>query len=124
MLSEEEIIEEIKELIYNPNYDEILLCTEDGFTGWHELFENILDLYNKEKEKNKELEERLQEEINENCILKTKLYGESISKNKIREIVDIYDKSNCEIVKLPNGEQMCCSDSAELIEYLRELLEE
>ena len=25
--------------------------------------------------------------------------------------------------KLPNGEEMCCSDCAELIEYLREILE-
>ena len=55
-MSEEKIIEEFKELIYNPDYDEILLCTEDGFTGWHELFKNVLDLYQKEKEKNKELE--------------------------------------------------------------------
>ena len=45
-----------------------------------------------------------------------------ISKDKIREIIDIYDTSNCEIVKLPNEKQMCCSDSAELVEYLRELL--
>lgn len=52
-MSEEEIIEEFKEIIYNPDYDEILLCTEDGFTGWHELFKNVLDLYNKNKEKNK-----------------------------------------------------------------------
>ena len=54
-MSEDEIINEFKELIYNPEYDEIILCTEDGFTGWHELFKNVLDLYNKEKEKNKDL---------------------------------------------------------------------
>ncbi len=59
-MSEEEIIKEFKDLIYNPDYDEILLRCEDGFTGWHELFENVLDLYNKEKEKNKELENCLQ----------------------------------------------------------------
>lgn len=60
-MNDKEIIKEFKELIYNSDYDEILLCTEDGFTGWHELFKNVLDLYNKEKEKNKELEKRLEE---------------------------------------------------------------
>lgn len=54
-MSEEEIIKEFKNLIYNSDFDYIKLMDEDGFTGWHELFENILDLYNKEKEKNVKL---------------------------------------------------------------------
>lgn len=60
-----------------------------------ELFyslETILNLIEKQQEEIEELKEaikeretRLQEEINENCKLKTELYGNSISKDKIRD---------------------------------------
>ena len=50
---------------------------------------NIIEKQQKEieelKEAIKERETRLQEEINENCKLKTELYGNSISKDKIRD---------------------------------------
>lgn len=38
-MSEEEIIEQFKNLINNPMYDYIVLKDEDGFTMWNKLFE-------------------------------------------------------------------------------------
>ena len=105
-MSEEEILEEIKSL--SPSADAI---------------QGILDLYNKQKEKNKKLEEE-RTEIRKKIGKYINRNDNYISKDKIREIVDIYDKDFCEFVKLPNGEEMCCSDSEILVEYLRELLEE
>lgn len=52
------------------------------------------------------------------------MYNGYICKDKIREILILYDNAHNELVDLPNGETMCCSDCAELIDYLRELLEE
>ena len=49
---------------------------------------------------------------------------EYVHKNKIREIVNIRNTSNKELVNLPNGEIICLSDCAELIDYLEELLED
>lgn len=49
---------------------------------------------------------------------------EFISKDKIREIIDIYDNTHEQYVELPNGkviDRNCCGY---LIEYLEELLEE
>lgn len=43
-------------------------------------------------------------------------------KEKLKEIIDIYDTSEKEIAKLPNGKDFCLSDSAKLVEYFRELL--
>lgn len=85
-MSEEEIeiLEEFKELIYNPDYDEILLCTEDGFTGWHELFKNVLDLYNKEKELHKEYEDKF-----------LKLLS---SFNRLKELAETLRKENVELL--------------------------
>lgn len=51
-----------------------------------QAIETILDLYQQEKEKNKEIEIRLQEEINEVCEMKTRLFGNSIGKDKIMEM--------------------------------------
>lgn len=95
--------------------DDIKFCLEGEYiTREHyEAIQGLLDLYNKEKEKNEELsknfvelcktahndfeercrltfeleerEARLQEEINEVCKLKAELYGNSISKDKIKE---------------------------------------
>lgn len=48
--------------------------------------EEVLEEY---REKVKEREKRLQEEINENCKLKYELYGNSISKNKLKEILGL-----------------------------------
>lgn len=84
-MNEEEIIKEFKDLIYNPDYDEILLRCEDGFTGWHELFKNVLDLYNKVKEENKKLLTELQENKCIEDIFKP-LY---IPKSKVKELREI-----------------------------------
>lgn len=81
-MSEEEIIKEFKNLIYNSDFDYIKLMDEDGFTGWHELFENILDLYNKEKEKNKELTD---EYMIQKHLINSDFLKDYISKDKIKE---------------------------------------
>ena len=47
--------------------------------------EILLKLVEKQQKEIEERNIRLQEEINENCKLKTELYGNSISKDKIRE---------------------------------------
>ena len=51
--------------------------------------QTILNLIEKLQKEIEERETRLQEEINENCKLKTELYGNSISKDKIRELREI-----------------------------------
>ena len=85
-MNDEEIIKEFKDLIYNPNYDEILLRCEDGFTGWHELFKNVLDLYQQEKEKNIELQNYMKEYL----IPKSTINLLYISKDKIKKLLDKY----------------------------------
>ena len=47
-----------------------------------------------------------------------------ISKNKIKEIIDIYDNTHEEYVELPNGKVIDRNYCGYLIEYLQELLEE
>lgn len=61
--------------------------TENGVSTIPDFIcKKLLDLCQKEKEKNKEIEIRLQEEINEVCEMKTRLFGNSISKDKIRDM--------------------------------------
>ena len=43
---------------------------------------------------------------------------------KIKQIVDICDNTNGEFATLPNGEEICLSDNAPVLEYLQELLKE
>ena len=52
----------------------------------------LLNLIKKQQEEIEEKDTRLQEEINENCKLKTELYGNSIHKDKIREKIKEYQK--------------------------------
>jgi transcriptional regulator with XRE-family HTH domain len=47
-----------------------------------------------------------------------------IWKNKIKQIIELKEKSNGEFATLPNGITFCISDSYELLEYLKSLLEE
>ena len=67
----------------------------------------LLNLIENQQKEIEERETRLQEEINENCKLKSELYGNSISKDKIKAILD--ENYESEVVA---------------IEYLKELLEE
>lgn len=121
-MSEEEIIKGITNIIYTCNEaieDEEWYSQEERESAEEQVkfVQGLLDLYNKEKEKNKERKERLQEEINENCILKTKLYGESISKDKIREKIKYYkDYEGLELYEKFNY--------GEIVQVLKELLEE
>lgn len=141
IMSEEDIIKEFKNLIYNDDFDYIELMDEDGFTGWHELFENILKLYNKEKEKNRELEEIVKtynaipndyipndmkiviadREYFNNGILKENI----IPKSKVREKIEEYNK----MINATYGDITCHGDyrrnnCIEIINILQELLEE
>lgn len=43
---------------------------------------------------------------------------------KIEQIVDIYYDTSGEFATLPNGEEICISDNAPVLEYLQELLKE
>lgn len=43
---------------------------------------------------------------------------------KIQQIVDIYNNTKGEFATLPNGEEICISDNAPVLEYLQELLKE
>lgn len=125
--------------------DDINFCLEGEYiTPEHyEAIQGLLNLYNKEKKKNEELsknfnelyktahndfeercrlafkleerEARLQEEINEVCKLKAELYGNSISKNKIREKIKEWDKG----IAWANAD-----DHYYAIKILQELLEE
>ena len=54
-----------------------------------------------------------------------KLYGKQKDKiKKIKQIVDIYNNTNGEFATLPNGEEICLSDNAPVLEYLQELIKE
>ena len=131
-MSEEEIIKEIEIIketqdimqhnldIYPPKEDIYKLDTKQL-----KAVICLLDLYNKEKEKNEEIKERLQEEINENCILKTKLYGESISKDKIREKIKEIEENDKKYKNyLKDGRENFTPEYVWLRPYLQELLEE
>ena len=43
---------------------------------------------------------------------------------KVKQIVDIYNNTSGEFATLPNGEEICLSDNAPVLEYLQELLKE
>ena len=43
---------------------------------------------------------------------------------KIKQIIDIYNKTSGEFATLPNGEEICLSDNEPIIAYLQEILEE
>ena len=78
-MSEEEIIKEVKTMFKDS--DSKYWIGENGVKA----LQGLLDLYNKEKEKNKELEKTILEFVNDReRILKTPV----ISKDKIREKID------------------------------------
>lgn len=67
-MNEEKVIQDLKDLIYNPGYDSIILQDKGGYTMWHNMFEALLKLIEKlqkeleqEKEKNKRIKELLEE---------------------------------------------------------------
>ena len=43
---------------------------------------------------------------------------------KIKQIVDIYNNTSGEFTTLPNGEEICLSDNAPVLDYLQELIKE
>lgn len=101
----------------------------------YELNREIEQLKENEKEHQKingELRQRIKEleEIKKEFDRRSNLSNAQllkrgyISKDKIREIVELYDNSKKELVILPNKEVCCLSDCVELIEYLRKLLKE
>ena len=71
------------------------IANNDKDCSDNEVIKAVKELKDKNTSLQKEIEERntrLQEEINENCKLKTELYGNSISKNKIKEKINYYDE--------------------------------
>ena len=82
---EEEILEEYRQTIISKDKEIEELKKENI-----ELSNQITDGYWENDRLKNEIEERetrLQEEINENCRLKTELYGNRINKDKIRKII-------------------------------------
>lgn len=82
--------EDIKKIEYfldlvDETIDENIEVEEIEIKELRQAIENLINRNKELEEKNKELNERLQEEINENCQLKAELYGNSISKDKIRD---------------------------------------
>lgn len=67
------------EVLDNIEYTDI--CSDE----FYDARDTVLNIIYKQQKEIEERETRLQEEINENCKLKTELYGNSISKDKIRE---------------------------------------
>jgi hypothetical protein len=83
-MSEEEIIKRINFLIMRLIEERKEGKLDIGDIKLQEAIQGLLDLYKKQQKEIEERETRLQEEINENCKLKTELYGNSISKDKIK----------------------------------------
>ena len=114
-LNEEEIIKRIK-YICDKWYDENLEIDVKWIQG-------LLDLYNKEKEKNKELQEMLKHRIKYTNELEEDLFQKAnnyvISKDKIREKLK-------EIIEIRNKEfdTIGISMRGSAIDVLKELLEE
>jgi hypothetical protein len=109
-MSEEEILNKITEMI-NELRDDINRVEDWVNTGEDEekleTLEGILDLYNKEKEKNRILEDLLQGRLYELYLYYKKLAGSyqanSISKDKIRtKIKDLKENNNGDDYSLIN----------------------
>lgn len=56
---EKKAIKKVKEIIYNPEYRNIILFDSEGFTSWHINFEIILNLIEKQQKEIAEQKERL-----------------------------------------------------------------
>ena len=124
-MSEEEIINKAKLIINNHREIDKMMVIE-----MVELVQGLLDLYNKEKEKNKELEMQLLEKdlyidgLKEDRRIAIKEIQEEyyISKDKIREKMDCFDKELQKADKMGDEElkeRIFCATST-----LYELLEE
>lgn len=116
-LSEEEIIKKIKRYINGKDtMKETLVRAIQG----------LLDLYNKEKEKNKKLKEKCKELIKEKQELTTILEDDVIHKNKIKEKLEEinkeYFKKLSKQKKLMEQNILGCQRYA-MENILRELLE-
>ena len=113
-LNEEEILDKLRKMLYHTQRANECGLSNNDFKEDIEALEGILDLYNKEKEKNKELEEKRKttmEVIGANYIHKDKIKD---TVEYIRFMVDDDNKSS-EIVKEVN---------LYLDLFLQELLEE
>ena len=127
-MSEEEINEDLKSIIEYIDKNLSMYCdTED-----RNAIQGLLDLYNKEKEKNKTLETLLQGNLYQMYSyykeLASRYQANSISKDKIKEIIEELEENNKRIKKLyKNGSCNLNQDYIEnlaQISILKELLEE
>ena len=108
-LSEEEIIKELESEVEQADYLNTTYVAYDK-----EYIRKIIDLYNKEKEKNKELIEGQVETIEK--IIQPELLKKYISKDKIREKLKYLDEEGYFEFNTDRDLTICC-------EILRELLE-
>jgi hypothetical protein len=124
-MSEEEIIKTI-----NINLDKIKsLCTDDCINKTVVInpleytLKCLLDLYNKEKGKRKDLEDRLFIEIekNNNILIETLNI-----KDKIREKIKYYEQKKKDLLELPDdcAKMIASEDCDEKLYIYKELLEE
>lgn len=117
-LSEEEIIKDLKNFIaFAQKEENFIYYSEYKFDNeLAERVQGLLDLYQKEKEKNKELEKEL--DICNDCETAQSIaILNSISKDKIKAKIEEY----CEKMQKEN-EHVNCYDYA--VYFLQELLEE
>lgn len=139
-MSEEEIIKIDKDLRFlEDNFisDDMTSITVD--IQLIKDFRKLINLVNKQKEEIKELKlitNGYDSYLGENMggykiiiadskyFLNGTFVEKYVSKDKIKEILDLAYKDNYEMVKLPNNEFMCVSDCANLLDYLKELVEE
>jgi len=101
MSEDEKIIEDIKEIINRCKECKFATC-EQCEINWTQIktVEHLLDLYNKEKEKNKELLEGLKYRVNYCKLLEKELYGNGINYNM--ELTKIEEKYLQELLEERN----------------------
>lgn len=113
-MSEEEVIKVLKNHAQYTNAKVIDANTRKEYKV-SEAIDGLLDLYNKEKEKNKELEEMLKHRIKYTNELEKDLFENAsnyvIPKSKVREIFENYSQSSL-------------MENNTFLEFKKELLEE
>ena len=93
-------IEKIIQFMLEDNYNISFISSIRSLLA---LYKTYLSLYNKEKEKNKELYEDNQKQWAERCKLAIKLDNNTVSKDKIRKKISVLEKIQSEFT---NNEEL------------------
>lgn len=113
--------------------DILINCTERLTECEIEAIKNLIAKNKEYEEQKKEinlnteirkLKDRIKDLEETNACLHETAKDEFIPKSKVKEIVEIYDSSKREFAKLPDGTEISLSDNADVIEYLRKILED